>query len=144
MGGSPDQQLLAAQEAAINRGVEVTRIFVYNPVMGSEETAQRRKLMRRQIEVGINVRAITEQDFRTKSDTYNAKKKIGSDDFMIIDDEFVYLTMPDETDDIEATLFDGQQHHARLAAAKLFRGVLDDWADVVTEANVDRFPELPA
>ena len=99
--------------------------------------------MRRQIEIGVDVRAITTQDFRTKSDAENARRRVGSDDFMVIDDEFVYLTKPDETDDIEATLFDGRQHHARLAAARAFRDVVNGWADQVTERNVDRFPELP-
>lgn len=144
MGGSPDRHLLEAQASAIRRGVAVTRVFVYNPSMSSDEAAQRRNLMRRQIEIGIDVRVITEQDFRTKSDAENARKRIGSDDFMVIDNEFVYLTTPDETDNIEATLFDGRQHHTRLAAARAFRDVVNGWADSVTERNVDRFPELPA
>lgn len=146
MGGAPDRQLLAAQEAAIQRdpSVRVTRLFVYDPGMSSEEAEQRRILMRRQIEIDINVLVITHADFRTKSDAENAYRRIGSDDFMIIDDQFLYLTIPDETDEIEATLLNGRQHLGKLEAARAFKDVLEAWADTVTTGNVDRFPNIPA
>ncbi len=143
MGGALDRNLLDAQDVAIKRGVSVTRLFVYSPEMGSDEAEHRRMLIRRQIDIGIDVRVITHADFRIKADAENATRRIGSDDFMIIDDEYLYLTFPDENDDIEAILLDGRRHFRNIEAARAFKTVLESWADVVTSENIERFPHLP-
>ena len=144
MGGGSAKNLLQAQGSACRRGVGITRLFVYDPDMSDEEAEQRRGLMRRQVDVGISVKVITTADFRTRADEQNAISRIGSDDFMIIDDAFVYLTFPAASDEISAELVNGHRHSATLEAAQSFRDVLDDWSDDVTRENVDEFPNLPS
>lgn len=142
MGGVPDPHLLAAQAAAHRGGVEITRLFVYEPEMSEREAEQRRRVMRGQVDIGIQVLVIAKSEFETKANAKNATKRIGSNDFMIIDDAFVYLTFPDESDEIEAALLNGRQHLPQLDAARAFKLVLEGYSDEVTVENVDHFPGI--
>lgn len=141
MGGIADPHMLEAQVEARSRGVNITRLFVYDPDMQEWEVLHRRTVMHKQLEAGVDVRAITTPEFVRRANAENATRRIGSADFMIIDDAYVYLTFPDVTDDIAASLLDGRQHAARLQAARSFRQVLDGCADRVTMESLGRFPE---
>ncbi len=140
MGTTSDRHLLDAQIVALARGVKITRVFIYDPDMSDDEAQERRNLMQRQVEAGIAVSVITENDFRFKADAENATRRIGSDDFMLIDDAWVHLVYPATTDEIEATLVNGRRHSRILDAARAFRAVLDDSAREITIENVDGFP----
>jgi hypothetical protein len=126
--------------------VTITRLFVYDPEMPAAEARERRRLMSLQIKAGIDVLVITEDQFLAHSNAENATKRIGSADFMIIDDVFVYLTFPNESDEIEAALLDGnsRRYLAELEAARGFRDLVGGWADQVTTANVAQFPGILA
>lgn len=140
IGGTRDPQLLAAQEAAQKRGVSITRLFVFDPDMTAAEAEERRRVMHSQIEANIRVLVMPEWEFRNKANAENATMRIGSDDFMIVDERFVYLTFPDESDAIEAALLDGQRHVRRLEAALEFRYVLEAWAAPMTADGIESFP----
>jgi hypothetical protein len=142
MGGT--RHLLDAQAKARARDVKITRVFVYNPKMLEDEARDRRLLMRRQIETGIDVRVITENNFVTKADSENAQRNIGSTDFMIIDGVHVYLTYPAENDEISAEYVNGTRHSSVRDAALAFRHVIDYWSRAITIHNVDEFPRLKA
>lgn len=144
MGGVEDQVLLAAQTAARDKNVEITRLFIYDPEMSEDEAKLRRKVMADQIAQTIDVRVITEIEFRLRADAEKAEERIGGKDFMIIDDAFIYVTQA-EAADVSAELYrsdgDGQQ---RLAAARRFREVLTQWSDQITVENLQRFPGVLA
>lgn len=142
MGGALDRNLLGAQGRAVERGVRITRLFVYDPEMSIEEAELRRSLIRRQIDLSIDVRVITRAEFRIKAVAENATRRIGSDDFMVIDDQYLYLTFPDENNDIEAILLNGRSHSREIEAARAFKEVLEAWADKITHDNLERFPSL--
>lgn len=141
MGGSGEPFLLAAQRDAIERGVRVVRLFVYDVGISPAEVRNRRDLMREQLKIGIEVHVITSQFFKTKSDMENARRRVGADDFMIVDGQFLYLTEPHAADDIEACFIDGEQHSKQLADAEAFREVLMAAADEITLENIDRFSD---
>jgi hypothetical protein len=136
--------LLDAQAKARARDVLITRVFVYNPKMSEDEASDRRLLMKRQIETGIDVRVISDKNFETKADSENAQRNIGSTDFMIIDGVHVYLTYPAENDEIWAEYVNGTRHSAVRDAALAFRHVIDYWSRRITRHNVDEFPRLQA
>lgn len=141
MGGVQDRNLLDAQRAALNRGTSVTRLFVYDEEIDASEIDDRRAVMRSQLDAGIDVFAIAHTVFRDRSERQKAKLRIGSDDFMIVDDGFVYLTFPHMKDEIEATLVNGAQHERTLADALAFKDVLEGSAARVTVDNLERFPD---
>lgn len=141
IGNTVDPQFLKKQQQARAHEVSITRLFVYDPDMPKDETDQRRKLMASQIDIDIRVLVITVGDFNQQAIDRDARKKIGSDDFMIVDEEHLYLTFPQEHD-IEAVFLDGNQYPNQLRAAKEFRESLELWAIELDKENVKKFPQI--
>ncbi len=144
MGSNATDSLLTPQKKAIERGVQITRIFVYDTEISDDEARKRRLVMRQQLDAGIAVRTISDKNFKAKADSENAESNIGSTDFMVIDDKHVYLTYPADNDEISAEYVNGSRHSRVLAAALAFRHVIDDWSFAVTKQNVDEFPRRQA
>jgi hypothetical protein len=144
IGGVADDQLLGAQTGALDRNVEITRLFVYDPGMPEDEARQRREVMRQQIGQNIDVRAITAIDFRLRADAERAEERIGGRDFMIIDDALIYVTHPDSSHEVSAVLYRNGPNDQRVAAARAFKDTLARWSDQITLENLSKFPGVLA
>ena len=100
-GSSLSDNLLMMQRDAIKRGVAITRIFVYpsseDENEDDEQLAQLKSYMSTQLAFEINVRVITRDVFNNaiKADGYKT-----SEDFMIVDDRFIYETHYDGKDGV--------------------------------------------
>lgn len=90
-GRNLNPQTIAAQGAAVKRGVSITRVFVLEPDETPESFAELRRIMEAQINVGIRVFVIS----RTRFDLAkgDVDQCLGSDDFMLVDDQFIYVTI---------------------------------------------------
>ncbi len=118
--GNPDslgqKDLLAyieVQKRAIERGCQIERIFIYQD---EEELQQYNKVIEEQKKIGILVKVISLNDYDNGEQKY-LSEIIGCSDFAIIDGEYVYITVTDNsfsrTKYIEVT-----NNKERLKAAK--------------------------
>jgi hypothetical protein len=157
MGGAPERVLIAPQEEARDRGVRITRVFVYDANMDSQEIADRRHVMDAQIKAGIEVRVISVAAFNRLAEDEESQDAIGSNDFMIIDNTMLYLTFQhkprvvrsisesgsEPLPEITATLFRDEGNSARLEAARRFSVLVQDASDEVNATNCKAFPRTP-
>jgi hypothetical protein len=143
MGNTATTSNLAGQRDAIKRGVNVTRLFVYNPDMKEEEAERRRSVMREQLAIGITILVVSEAEFKLADEDCDAVRRIGSKDFMIIDGKHLYITTPGK-EAIQAELISGQRYPARLKSAKQLQADLLGRADQLNNANIDAFPKVNA
>lgn len=81
--------LLLKQKERIERGVQIHRVFIYDP-KNHEQVANLISTLSTQLLCNINVYALEESIF--KSDSIRKGNEIGAEDFMIIDDKYVYET----------------------------------------------------
>jgi hypothetical protein len=98
-GSSLSDNLLMMQRDAIKRGVAITRIFVYQSPEDDddEQLALLKSYMATQLAFEINVRAIKRNVFDNaiQADGYKT-----NEDFMIVDERFIYETHYDATDGV--------------------------------------------
>lgn len=93
-GRTNNPDLIKAQAEAIKqRNVKITRVFIYDP-RGSEDFNLLKELMKAQINIGIEVRAIPIRVFKEIKGYFPTP--IHSEDFMILDNKWLYLTNTDE------------------------------------------------
>lgn len=104
-GRQPNEEILQTQRAAIERGVRIRRTFVVpnmntilRLVKASQSEEERRLLalaavMQRQKEIGVDVRIIGEAALAQVIQENRVHfADVASNDFMIIDDKFAYIT----------------------------------------------------
>jgi hypothetical protein len=138
-GRMPDADLLGAQGRAISsRGIEISRLFVYDPE-DVNECKNLSTLMRLQILHGIRVFAIAENRFVYMQG--DLAETIGCPDFMLLDDRYVYLTHidPERSRESHCQLI---SEPAAVEAAIELAGILTHWSDEITLDDVDHFPDL--
>lgn len=135
-GRRTDSSLNAAQEKAIGRKVTIQRLFVYNE-MNEEEINGLRPVMNAQLEIGIQVHVLPRNLF----DEYARTEipYIGSPDFMLIDDEIVYVTNLAGKDILGVTLKDNP---GILKRVRELKSELMSAASRVTMENINDFPNF--
>lgn len=81
---------IASQGEAVRRGVSVTRVFVLEDFETSESRIELRKIIEAQIKAKITVYVINRAAFDIAKG--NIEDALGSEDFMVVDHQFVYVT----------------------------------------------------
>ena len=90
---SSTQAALNLQRDAIERGVEITRVYLLSRDLSRAVLDEVRNLVHRQLAVGINVQLIDRNLFETRVNF----SKLQTPDFIIFDDEIVYATKIDDS-----------------------------------------------
>jgi len=100
------------------------RIFIYE----TEELLQSKAdLLNRQCDAGLSVKALSLESYnRLGQEQWSSK--IGCSDFAIIDDEFVYITVVDDTTR-KSTYVELTNDPVRLEAARILFELIDDNCD---------------
>jgi cellulose biosynthesis protein BcsQ len=85
-----DLPAITRQGETVKRGVPVTRVFVLEDYEEDESRITLQNIIEAQFKAGISVHVIQRWKFdEIKSDVEDT---LGSDDFMIVDDQFIYVT----------------------------------------------------
>lgn len=138
MGRIPDTSLLMAQLKAINRGVKITRLFAFDPASGRNgENDLLATVMLRQLQIGIDVHCIP---MKSLEHQVRSGTKFMHDDFMVIDDNLIYLSKIHE----KTQQFRGQliNNKSTVNAAKELSEKLMGHSYLVTLDNIGKFPNL--
>ncbi|MEP0265241.1 TIR domain-containing protein [Dokdonia sp.] len=85
-------EFIDVQKKAIKRGVSISRVFVFSPE-DNQDCNDLKKVIKEQLEVGILVYIITQENFNKSID--NAVHETTILDFMIIDNQYAYKTIID-------------------------------------------------
>ncbi len=141
-GRRSDSVLLDAQRKAIGSGVSITRVFICR-LRGGEGTSKEhthlRSLMEEQIEAGIKVYVISEEEFYTRK--RGLVDRIGGSDFMILDEKYLYLTKYDDSgSEITGTEF--LKDPFRVSQAMMLFKVILEYARPVNADQAKRFPNI--
>ena len=140
MGRKDNDHYLAQQKLAIESGRlnQITRIFVYY-LDDKEDFKQILQLIPLQIKASITVGVIEEKKF--KKDVKDVEKHLQSQDFMIIDDSFVYVTYVDHEykmiDRIEFSKDPDKLLYAEISRKSIMR-------DTVLLRNLEEFAKWKA
>jgi hypothetical protein len=118
-GQKDDSTYLEPQRKAIERGVHIERIFIYED---QRELDQYQEVIQKQKSMGVKVKVLSKEDYNL-SEQEDLSRSIGCSDFAIVDGNYVYITFSDNsltrTDYIEIT-----KNPKRLKAAKtLFQSI---------------------
>jgi hypothetical protein len=90
----PDQRYLMTQKELLSKRIHIERVFIIGTNETDDELVDLVLVMAQQMEIGVRVRFIMEDVFRTEyEDKLNAS--VGGIDFMVLDNSYVYLTNSD-------------------------------------------------
>lgn len=138
-GRSKSRDLLSRQEALLNdprKNVSITRVFIFDP-NDEPDMNDVRHVMKEQLQIGIVVRSMTLEQFGWRVNAARVAD-VGSPDFMIIDDEYLYVTL---TQDGRLGGIEFRANSDEIRLARRIRDDIQGAADVITLDNVDRFPD---
>jgi hypothetical protein len=132
-----ENTLLLQKSAIEDRAVKITRLFVYDPE-NFVEIANLRTALAMQLYYGIKVYVIPKNVFASKST--NIGEHLGSDDFMIMDDKFVYETeFHLETASFRNRLVNRQEEYE--SKKRIVENVMK-FAVAIHSENVNHFPNI--
>lgn len=136
--GSDLDSLLILQKEAIDRNVNIHRVFVYNPD-NRTQLSLIKNIMMNQLYYKINVHVITERALDAIIMKLGGSESTERD-FMIIDDVFLYeTTYNEESDSFRNSLFSSSN---RVEFMKKIRTATMKKAKEITFKNISDFPDL--
>lgn len=137
-GRLPNKELLDLQADAMNRGVEVTRMFVFDKKnnASSHEILSLKNVMNIQIELKINVLSCHIEQFEYDKIQYDFEYR----DFMIIDDQVLYTSEIDSDFGSQRSIL--HIDDKLLDSARKLWISLESYADVLTIDNINSFPSI--
>lgn len=134
-GNTLDFALLALQKEAADRGVKITRVFIYDQ-FNEEKMDELVSVMANQLFYDIEVLTITTRQLTTIYDEVGYE--LDTPDFMIIDDTLAYLTrFHFKSKSFQNTLITSKEALSRRLTIK--KRVMK-LAEKITDKNIKQFP----